>query len=320
MELVQKIRRHAAIASGNFNAMFKGVEIPPLPVAVQRLITEINKDNPDIETLTKLISSATGIAARVIKTVNSSCYCPRSPVTEIKQAVMFLGLKNIRSLVLAYAAMEAVPKPKEDLFDHEAFWIDSLLRAFLSRSFAATLYSKDHGEEAFTATLIADVALPVLLCVWSEYYTPIIMEWRHSPKQLSQLEREQFGWDHSQAGAWVVQSWGFPDELVCYIGAHNLTMTEIQKLELDDTIAVPMAIAALSASVLKQNPAHNQAMFAVALQVLAITAEEFITLINTVQQSLNEVLGLFGLPDRGAIGALDQLAGYAQTASQECRT
>jgi HD-like signal output (HDOD) protein len=318
MGLVQKIRRHAAIAGGNFDAMFKGVEIPPLPIAVQRLITEINKNNPDIDTLAKLISSSTGIATKVIKTVNSSYYSPRSPVTEIKQAVMFLGLKNIRSLVLAYAAMEAIPKPKGDLFDHEAFWIDSLVRAFLSRSFAATLYSKDHGEEAFTATLIADVALPVLLCVWDEYYAPIIKEWRHSPKQLSQLEREQFGWDHSQAGAWVVRSWGFPDELVCYIGAHNLTIAEIQKLELDDTIAVPIAIAELSASVLKQNPGHNHAMFAVALQVLDITAAEFSTLINTVQQSLNEVLDLFGLPDRGANDALDQLAGCVQTGSREC--
>lgn len=315
MGLIQKIRRHAAIASGHFDAMFKGLEIPPLPISVQRLITEINKDNPDIDTLTQLISSATGVATKVIKTVNSSYYRPRSPVTEIKQAVMFLGLKNIRSLVMAYAAMESVPKPEGDLFDHESFWIDSLVRAFLSRSFAAALYSKDHGEEAFAATLIADVALPVLLCVWSEHYAPIIMEWRHSPKQLSQLEREQFGWDHSQAGASVVQSWGFPDELACYIGAHNLTMTEIQKLELDDTIAVPIAIAALSASVLKQNSENNHAMFAVALQVLAITAEEFILLIHTVQQSLNEMLGLFGLPDRGANDALDQLAGYAQTAA-----
>jgi HD-like signal output (HDOD) protein len=60
------------------------------PLAVQRLITEINKDDPDLDELAKLISSATGIAAKVIKTVNSSYYSPRSPVTQIKQAAMFL--------------------------------------------------------------------------------------------------------------------------------------------------------------------------------------------------------------------------------------
>ena len=38
MGIFQKIKRHAAVASGDFGAMFKGVEIPPLPVAVNRLI------------------------------------------------------------------------------------------------------------------------------------------------------------------------------------------------------------------------------------------------------------------------------------------
>ena len=114
---------------------------------------------------------------------------------------MFLGLNNIRSLAMAYAAMEAIPKPKGDIFDHEAFWIDSLLRAFLSRSFASVSFNKDQCEEAFTAALIADVALPVLLSVWNDYYAPILGEWSQSSKHLSQLEREHFGWDHAQAGA-----------------------------------------------------------------------------------------------------------------------
>jgi HD-like signal output (HDOD) protein len=64
--------------------MFKDVEIPPLPIAVQRLMSEINKDNPDIDELVKLISSVTGIASKVIQTVNSSYYSPRSPVIQIR--------------------------------------------------------------------------------------------------------------------------------------------------------------------------------------------------------------------------------------------
>ncbi|UCD32843.1 MAG: hypothetical protein JSV38_02865 [Desulfobacterales bacterium] len=57
------------IATGNFSVIFKDVEIPPLPAAVNRLIVEINKTEPDINKLVMLISSATAIAAKVIKTV-----------------------------------------------------------------------------------------------------------------------------------------------------------------------------------------------------------------------------------------------------------
>jgi HD-like signal output (HDOD) protein len=218
---------------------------------------------------------------------------------------------------MAYAAMEAIPKPKGNLFDHEAFWIDSLLRAFLSRSFAGTI-SKEAAEEAFTASLISDVALPVLLSTWSEYYAPVIAQWNKSPKHLSELERAQFGWDHAQAGAYIVQSWGFPDELVCYIGAHNLSMDEIKNLELDDTIVVPMAVAAQSASVLQHDAGRNRAMFETALVALKITPAEFAEMITMVKNSFNDILSLFGLSNRGADDALDQLASVAQPPDQEC--
>lgn len=310
MGILKKLRRHAAMASGNFSVMFKDVEIPPLPIAIQRLISEINKENPDIDELVKLISSATGIASKVIQTVNSSYYSPRSPVTQIRQAVMFLGIKNIRSLTMAFTAMEAIPRPKGNVFDHEAFWIDSLLRAFLSRRFAGTL-SKEAAEEAFTASLISDIALPVLLSIWGEYYTSIITDWMDSPKNLSELEREQFGWDHAQASAWIVQSWGFPDELVCYIGAHNLTMDKIKELELEDTIVVPMAVAAQAASILKQDAQRNKAMCEAVIGVLNISPGEFVQMITSVDNDLGEVLSLFGLTDRGVHETLAQIASYA---------
>jgi len=317
MGLLQKIRRHAAVAGGNFDTMFNGVDIPPLPLAIQRLLAEINKDDPDIDELTKMISVATSIAANVIKTVNSSYYSPRTPVTEIRQAVMFLGLKKISSMATAYAVMEAMPKPKANIFDHEAFWIDSLLRAILSRSFASILQAK-RSEEVFTASLISDIAIPVLLCVWDEYYTPLVMEWRSSQKRLSQIEREHFGWDHAQAGAWIVQSWGFPDELVCCLGAHNLTLPEIEELGLADTIGLPMTIAALSSSVLKIDSGRNKAMYEQAIGVLGISQNEFVEMLTVAKNELSEALSLFGLSDRGAFSILEEVISFAQIENKEC--
>ena len=315
MGFFRTIRRHAAVASGDFAVMFKDVEIPPLPAAVTLLIAEVNQPEPNIDKLAKLISSTAGLATKVIKTVNSALYALRTPVTSVKHAVTLLGLRHIRSMALAYGTMDALPKPKGDLFDHEAFWTDSLLRAIMSRSFSKRMFG-GQLEEAFTASLLADVALPVLLSIWREYYEPVIEEWKQSPRRLSEIEREHFGWDHAQAGAWILQSWEFPEEMVCYVGAHDLSWEKICEHELKSTIAVPMAVAAISSSVLKPDPQRSGCVLGAAIERLSIPSSEFVRCVTEVKESLGEILELFGLPDRNAGGILDDMVAAADYANQ----
>ena len=306
MGFLEKIRRHAAVAKGDFAVMFKDVEIPPLPAAVNRIITEINQPEPDIEQLVKLMSSAPEIAANVIKTVNSSLFSLRAPVSDVKQAVTLLGLDQVRSIVIAFAAIDALPKPKGKLFDHTAFWTDSLVRAIMSRVFARKQF-QSQTEQAFTASLLADLAIPVLLSIWSDYYEPVVSEWENSPKRLSEIERQHFGWDHAQAAAWIVQSWDFPEEMVCYLGAHNLSMEQIQEDGLADTIIVPLAISALSPSVLKPDPRRSGLVLQAAADWLSMDQAEFTACVHEIKTASLEIFELFGLPDKNASRILDDM-------------
>jgi len=312
MGFLKKIRRHAAIATGDFAAMFKDVEIPPLPKAVTRLIQEINTPEPDIDRLAELISSTAGVAAKVIQTVNSALFSLKIPVTNIKHAVSLLGIQQIRSITLACAAMEALPQPQSDFFDPEAFWTDSLLQAMLSRSFAKKRFP-NQSEDVFTASLLTDVALPVLLCVWSEYYEPVIKEWRQSPRRLSEIERGHFGWDHAQASAWISQAWGFPEELVCYLAAHNLSREKINELELTDTVVSAIAVAAISPSVLKPDQGRCERVFQAATQWLTLSDSTFVVCVNEVKESLTEMMEVFGLSDRNATKILEDFCVVADS-------
>ena len=285
MGLLKKLRRHAAVARGDFGMLFKGVKIPPLPAAVNRLIAEINRSDPNIDRLVQLISADPEITAKVIKTVNSALYSPRVPVADVKRAVTLLGLAQIRSIVLAFATMDALPTPKGNLFNHNAFWIDSLLRAILARALSRKHFSRQM-DEVFSASLLSELAVPLLLCVWNEYYEPIVKEWETSSKRLSEIERQHFGWDHAQAGAWILQSWEFPEEMICYIGAHNISMEKIKEMELQDTIVVPLAIAALSPSVLKPDRAPAAAVFHEAVNRLDMDAAQFADTIKEAKDTL----------------------------------
>ncbi len=318
MKFLRKLRKHAAMASGNFDAIFKGVRIPPLPAAVSSLIAEAGRKEPDLDRLVRLISAEAAIAAKMVETVNSAMFGLRTPVTDVRRAVTVLGVKKVRSLALALATMTTVPRPKGSFFDHQAFWQDSLLRASLARALCR-LTMPDLAEEAFTAALLADIALPVLLVSWSEYYLPVVEQWRLSPMRLSQIERRHFGWDHGQAGAWIVRSWGLPDEMVFYIGAHNLELEKISLAELEHSIVVPLAVACLAGSVLKPDEDRLRLCASLATTELGIDPRKLILLLKAIRTSLFTITEAFGIQENDFETILDLLAGKLEARIQEER-
>ena len=304
--LFKRIRRHAAISTGNFEVLFKEIEMSPLPIAIAKLLEEINKPEVDMKQISLLITSLPEISAQVLKMVNSSLYSLRSPVLSIQHAVNLLGFGHIQSIVLSFAVVNAVPKPTTVLYNHQVFWSDSLLRALVARSFASH-YCRELQDDAFTAMLIADVALPILLTNWTEYYQPVVKEWHTSKERLSEIEKNHFGWTHAQAGAWIMQQWEFPEQLVCFVGIHNAEPDCIDELELEGTIALPLIIASLLPSNLGEDTDRAELFVRKALQYFSISTTELTTIIDETEQGFLEFHDLLGLCHVGTQPTLEAI-------------
>jgi HD-like signal output (HDOD) protein len=89
--------------------LLSSIQIPPQPEIVMALMHEKSSDDPDIQKISRLISNDAGIAAAVLKTVNSPFYGLNRKITSVQQAVSALGMKNIGSLVMGLALRNSVP-------------------------------------------------------------------------------------------------------------------------------------------------------------------------------------------------------------------
>ncbi len=314
--LPEKLHRHAAMATGNFASLFAGADLPPLPAASARLIQEINAPDLDVDRLVKVISASPEIAARVIRTVNSSRFALRNRVTSIRHAFSLLGLRQVKAIALSYAVVGVVPRPR-GTFRAEVFWQDSLTRALLARAFARRYHPTEQEEEAFTCALLADAALPVLLTYWAEYYLPVVDKWSKLPVRLSQLEESLFKWTHAQAGAWLLRSWQFPDDMVCFVGVHNATLERLRELELDGTIAKAMAVASVAPSVLKAHRQRSRELVRVATEAYSLSPEGLAGIISEVQANLAEVQELFDLQYAGQSKVLEDLYSLSNPGTNE---
>lgn len=79
----------------------KGFSVPSKPQILNNLQDLIDVEEPNIEKISDLISEDINLSATILKIINSPFYGMKRTISEIKQAVMFIGLDTIKGLVNA---------------------------------------------------------------------------------------------------------------------------------------------------------------------------------------------------------------------------
>ncbi len=289
-----------------FAAAFEHVQLPVLPAAVSRLLAEVNSPEAEVGRIERIIATEPLISAKVLRTINSSHFALRTQVTSIRHAVALLGLDRIRSIVLSFAILESVPHPPTALFKHEAFWTDTLLRSLLARILSRRSGLGDE-EEAFTAMMLADISVPILLTFYADTYLSVFARWSGQPNELAQLERDHVGWDHALASAWILEKWEFPPTLVTVAGAHNCTAEQMRRQGLGDTVALPVMVASLLPSALKPDAARCRNLIRIARKELNIAPPAWPAIHDQVRESFGAICTEFELSGHLALEVLNVL-------------
>ncbi|MCC5793118.1 MAG: GGDEF domain-containing protein [Chromatiales bacterium] len=192
----------------------------PPPVALR--IIELAQ-NPDvcIRSVADTVSLDPAIAAKVMRIANSAMYSRRRQSTNLRQALVMLGLNATLTLALSFTLVGTLRRTKPEGFDFVAYWQRTLLAATWARLLATEVHRRD-AEEVFLAALLQDIGMLAIDRVQPGTYeakNPFANE-HH---KLVELERSAIGADHCQVGAELMQVWGLPADLVrLVLHSHDL--------------------------------------------------------------------------------------------------
>lgn len=204
--------------------VLKQVQLPALPqTAIHLLELSRNGDNGPME-YAKPIESDPGLTGQILRFVNSSFFGFRTEVTSVKLAINLVGVRTIKNFALWSAVFSLIPSFKQGVFNIKLLWQDSLRRALFARTLGKRL-GADNEEDLFTAALLQDLAIPILVKELSKDYVALVEKLQTNPKRLSVLEREVRGWSHADAGAFIAQKWKLPESL-CRLIENHATVDE----------------------------------------------------------------------------------------------
>lgn len=268
-------------------------EISTLPQVAMKVMEVANDPDSSAVDLKEVIESDAALGARILRCVNSSAYATRERVTNLQQAISYLGLRQIRSLALTASVAEMFAKEETiGAYHRRNLWNHLVAVGICSRLIAMRQKVSDF-EDAFAAGLLHDIGI-----VLEDQYMHVpfcrMIQSLGESSILSEAEREHLGFDHARLGAKVAELWRFPETVKAAIGYHHMSvnyrgpdLTIVRCVEVANLICTVKGYPSVGLKLIKASQP--------ALNGLSLTKEHIIVLAHDLDEELAKHAELFEL-------------------------
>ncbi|MFC5551709.1 HDOD domain-containing protein [Massilia aerilata] len=199
------------------DALMKSIRIPPRPSLLADLQRELSSPDPSPETIGRIVASDVGMSGALLKLANSSIYGGRRKAKSIEQAILFLGINQVASLMTGLLARQAIPANSAAL---ASFWDVSTRRAqamvFLSRRLRI-----GETDVAHTFGLFCDTGVPLLMDRFADYDATYAAASLEAERPFTALEEERHSTSHAAIGCLLARNWGLSDHVAWAILHHH---------------------------------------------------------------------------------------------------
>jgi HD-like signal output (HDOD) protein len=208
-------------------------ELPSFPGVVLDALAELRNPDGSSRTVARIVATDPKLTIRVLKLVNSGAGAVRR-IDNVQQAVALAGSSNLESVLLAAGVRSSLPSSSAPGFDAARFWHAAARRASTARGYAQILHPAT-AMQSFTASLLQDMAVPMLAHRRPDDYGRILEAWHGGEGDLDELEQSDLGWHHGEVATWLCDEWSLPEGLAQIIGDHH-----------DDAGVAPAGVALVS--------------------------------------------------------------------------
>ena len=297
------------------------VKIHSSPSVAMRLIHLTRDPDFDIDEIEACLECDPGLTASILRLTNSSFYGLRSEVDSIRRALVYLGRRSLRLAVLSFGIVKNLVNgaPSEI---HQVYWRRSLTMAITARKLARHMQAmviaankqSPHSAKvvldpdvAFTAGLLSDLGMLILMQLEPERYLPLALDSDHI-YELCKRERKEFGFDHVVLAAGLLDSWQMPAHLVEAVALHHTAGA-------DRTRPNPLLAANLLTEALwKPQTPHMPELRRHLQEAFGIGLDEMISLATESKDELHEAESLFGVHLKGSMVEVETLQEEASQA------
>jgi len=258
--------------------------LPTMPEMAQKVIQLSADPEASISDLVKVVEMDPSLAAQIMRYASSPFFSYRGKVDSVQTAVSrVLGFSMVMNLALGVTTAKPFRLPKNVPLNINAFWRHAIFSAALTQALSSELSGdiRPPAGLAYLAGLLHNFGHLLVGHLFRKEFLILNKFIIAEPeKELVEIEKHVFGYEHGQVGAWLMDIWKLPEEIVVATREHN-------NLDYHGEHAVYPQLVALSDRLLKEygiGDAANSSIPQSLLQSLEIGDYQARMVVNRVME------------------------------------
>ncbi|MNK04200.1 HDOD domain protein [compost metagenome] len=193
------------------------VNIPPRPALLIAVQHEMNKEEPHIKKIARLINRDVAISGNLLAIANSAMFNLGRHIETVEDAIMLIGLNNCNALMTSLMMRRALSHGKMMM---PRFWDVSEKRSW-GMMYVAKLTRVSSPELAYNFGLFSDIGIPLMMASFPNYAQTLNAANKMEASGFIELENQCHRINHAVVGGMLAEHWSVDPVVVLAIKKHH---------------------------------------------------------------------------------------------------
>ena len=206
--------------TGPIELLLNQDNLPASSAVCQRIVEITAQDDFTVQDLSDIIKTDPVLTGKIIGLSNSALYGGITKVSNLTQAIIKLGVMQVKNIAMGILANEAASGSDKLPIDMKRYWLSALTTAYWARGLGELSNElKQDRETLFLAGLLHNIGFVLLARLRTKDMIALIPMLADHPtlKDKADLEQRIFGVSRYAASAILLAHWGLPVDLITII-------------------------------------------------------------------------------------------------------
>ncbi len=272
-------------------------DIPSLPVVATKILKIVNSPDFTVKALSDLIKMDSALTAKVFKISNSAFYRGNSEIKNIDDAIMRLGVSQIKSIVIGISVIKSFKKFDQFGLDVVEFWKHSLAVALLNKTIGE-YYGFKNADDMWISGILHDIGKLIYCLYMPTLMQRVLSEANEKKITFYQAENNLLKFNHCNVGRWLCEKWGIPKRVAKCVEHHHTP--PVNKFILGD-VTNDIGVCHISDSIVKKAKIGNSGDYIPIIDnniweyipQEKMRAPEFLEKIKDFKKEMTDIFNLF---------------------------